>query len=55
MKQIITEVQEYSDEFAKLILESEGEEFVELDDQALDSLLEDMLTEARAGNGKAVE
>lgn len=53
MKQIITEDQEYSEEFARLIIESEGEEFVELDDQALDKLLEDMLVEAQSGNGKA--
>lgn len=53
MTQIITEDQEYSEEFAKLILESEGEEFVELDDQALDQLLEQMLVEAQSGNGKA--
>lgn len=53
MKQIITEDQEYSEEFAKLILESENDEFVELDDRALDQLLEDMLVEAQSGNGKA--
>lgn len=53
MKQMITEDQEYSEEFAKLILESENEEFVELDDKALDKLLEDMLVEALAGNGQA--
>ncbi|MNE00900.1 hypothetical protein D3C80_933240 [compost metagenome] len=53
MKQMITEDQEYSEEFAKLILESENEEAVELDDQALDQLLEDMLVEAQSGNGKA--
>lgn len=53
MKQIITEDQEYSEEFAKLILESENDEVVELDDQALDQLLEDMLVEAQSGNGKA--
>lgn len=53
MKQMITEDQEYSEEFAKLILESENEEFVELDDKALDKLLEDMLVEAKAANGEA--
>lgn len=53
MKQIITEDQEYSEEFARMILESENDEFVELDDQALDQLLEDMLVEAQSGNGKA--
>ncbi len=53
MKQMITEDQEYSEEFAKLILESENDEVVELDDQALDQLLEDMLVEAQSGNGKA--
>lgn len=53
MKQIITEDQEYSEEFAKLILESESGDFVELDDQQLDKLLEDMLIEAQSGNGEA--
>lgn len=53
MTRIITEDQEYSEAFAKLILESEQSTFVELDDQALDQLLEDMLLEATADNGQA--
>ena len=53
MTKIITEDQEYSEDFANLILESEGQEFTELDDQALDKLLEEMLVEALSGNGQA--
>lgn len=53
MTNIITEDLEYSEEFATMILESDKQEFVELDDQALDTLLDDMLAEALAGNGKA--
>lgn len=49
---VITEDLEYSEEFAKMIVESEGD-FTEIDGDSLDALLQEMLVEARAGNGQA--